>query len=251
MSNQRSLGRLGFSGGRRIAARTPPNHISGLTYNAAGQLTADTLGNGVTESYGYDANRLQLTSQTAGSGGALLNMHYSYQAAAGQMGAGTTAGNADQLMAINNSSINGVAGSASYTYDLERRLVTSSLTDKQRRFAYDRWGNRTGMWDAASGGNQLQSITLQQSGGAPTNQIQSVTTSGSVNYTYDAAGNVTSDGVHTYEYDGESRIKTVDSGSTSGQAYDYQNRRVRKTVGSAVTHYIWDGSQVIAEHNAK
>src|SRR5262249_47946023 len=55
----------------------------------------------------------------------------------------------------NNSTINGTAESAAYTYDLEGRLVTSSQTTNgvsaQRRFAYDRWGNRTGMWDATTG----------------------------------------------------------------------------------------------------
>ncbi|MEK6288221.1 MAG: RHS repeat-associated core domain-containing protein [Acidobacteriota bacterium] len=32
-------------------------------------------------------------------------------------------------------------------------------------------------------------------------------------------------------------------------AYDQDNRRYKKTVGSAVTHYVWEGSQVVAEHN--
>jgi RHS repeat-associated protein len=199
-----------------------------------------------------------LTSQTAtkagGAQGGLLNLNYSYQAAAGQMGTGTTAGNAEQLMAINNNStINGTAESAAYTYDLERRLVTSSQTTNgssaQRRFAYDRWGNRTGMWDGTSGGNQIQAVTLQQSSGVPTNRIQSVTGNGAGAYSYDAAGNLTGDGVHTYQYDGENRLRTVDSATTAAYAYDYQNRRFKKAVGSVVTHYIWDGDHVLAEHN--
>ncbi len=134
------------------------------------------------------------------------------------------------------------------------RLVTSNQTSNgssaQRRFSYDRWGNRTGMWDATSGGNQIQSITLQGSGGIPTNQIASVTGEKStVNFTYDAAGNVTNDGVHSYTYDSENRIVSVDGGSTASYAYDHQNRRYKKTIGSTVTHYVWQGSQVLAEHN--
>ena len=39
--------------------------LSSVTYNNIGQMTADGLGNGVTEQYGYDANRMQLTSQKA------------------------------------------------------------------------------------------------------------------------------------------------------------------------------------------
>jgi len=227
-----------------------------VTYNGIGQLTSTTLGNGVTETYGYDANRMQLTSQTATqSGGAtngLMNLTYGYQALAGQMGAGTTAGNAGQLMAISGT-IGGVTESAAYTYDDLGRLVTSNqtsnLSSAQRRFAYDRWGNRTGMWDATSGGNQIQSITLQQSDGAPTNRITSVTSASTVNYSYDAAGNVTNDGVHAYAYDSENRVVSVDGGATASYAYDNQNRRYKKTVGSTATHYVWESSQVIAEHN--
>ena len=74
--------------------------------------------------------------------------------------------------------IGGTTESAGYTYDNVGRLVTSNQTSNgssaQRRFDYDRWGNRSGVWDATSGGNQIQSVTLEQSGGAPTNRIQTV-----------------------------------------------------------------------------
>src|SRR6185295_4101543 len=120
--------------------------------------------------------------------------------------------------------LGGLTESAAYTYDDLGRLVTSNQTSNtvsaQRRFAYDRWGNRTGMWNATSGGTQIQSITLQQSGGAPTNRITSVTSGSTVNYSYDAAGNVTTDGVHAYGYDSENRIVIVDGGSTASYAYD-------------------------------
>jgi RHS repeat-associated protein len=76
-----------------------------------------------------------------------------------------------------------------------------------------------------------------------------VTSGSTVNYVYDAAGNVTNDGVHTYQYDSENRIVSVDGGSTANYAYDNQNRRYKKTIGSAVTHYIWQGSKVLSEHN--
>jgi RHS repeat-associated protein len=233
-------------------------YLSNIGYNYAQQVTGDTLSGGINESFGYDSQRLQLTSQTAtalgGQTGGLMNLHYSYQAAAGQMGANSSAGNAGQLMAINNNStINATTESAAYTYDLQSRLVTSSQTTNgasaQRRFAYDRWGNRTGMWDATSGGNQIQSITLQQSSGAPTNQIQSVTAGSTVNYTYDGAGNVTNDGLHTYQYDAENRIKSVDSAATGSYRYDYQNRRIKRSTSSVAVHYIWEGNQVLAEHN--
>jgi RHS repeat-associated protein len=234
------------------------NYLSGVGYNVAGQTTGWTLGGsyggGIVESFGYSSSRLQLTSQTATQNGfTRLSLTYNYQASAGQMGAGSTAGNAGQLMSVSGQ-IGGTTESASYTYDLLGRLVTSNQTSNgasaQRRFVYDRWGNRTEVWDATSGGTQIQSVTLEQSGGAPTNRLTSVTNSGStVNYSYDSAGNVTSDGVHSYGYDAENRLVSVDGGSTASYGYDHQNRRVKKVVGSTTTHYVWEGWQVIAEHN--
>jgi hypothetical protein len=77
-----------------------------------------------------------------------------------------------------------------------------------------------------------------------------VTNGGSpVSYTVDPNGNMTNDGVHTYIYDAENRVVSVDSGSTASYAYDHQNRRVKKVVSSTTTHYVWIGSQVLAEHN--
>jgi len=70
-----------------------------------------------------------------------------------------------------------------------------------------------------------------------------------INYSYDAAGNLTNDGPHTYQYDSGNRLVSVDSGSNASYAYDHQNRRYKKIVGSSVTHYVWEGAQVIAEHN--
>jgi hypothetical protein len=161
-----------------IADASTGNYVSGMGYNSAEQVTGWTLGNGVVEGFGYDTNRLQMTSQSATrSGSTLLSLSYGYNALAGQNGSGSTAGNASQLMSVSGT-ISGTTESASYTYDLQGRLATSSQTSNggsaQRRYAYDRWGNRTTAWDAVSGGNQIQTVTLQQSGGVPTNQIATV-----------------------------------------------------------------------------
>jgi RHS repeat-associated protein len=162
---------------------TLTNYLSNIGYSVAGQITGDALGNGVTEQFGYDAARMQLTSQKAGTTSPYtnrMNLNYSYAATSGQMGYGSTAGNAGQLMKVDssNSTINGTTEGATYTYDNYGRLVTSDQTSNgsstQRRFAYDRWGNRTVVWDATSGGNQIQNIALDTSGGIPTNKIQTV-----------------------------------------------------------------------------
>ena len=236
-------------------------YLYNIGYNAAGQITGLNLGNGgmgVTESYGYDTQRGQMTSQTATKSGAnLLNLTYSYQAAAGQNGATSTAGNSGRLMSISGT-INSTTESAAFTYDLLGRLVTSNQTTNsataQRRFEYDRWGNRTAVYNQTTGGSLIQSVAIELVGpppAIPTNHIASVGDGkGSVNYTYDAAGNVTTDGAHSYTYDAENRLVSVDAGATATYNYDHQNQRVKKAISGATVHYVLEGGQVIAEHNA-
>ena len=288
---QTALGTYQYDSAGRLSSIAGVSGVgmSSMTYDIAGQMTGDTLtssgwNNGylinssTAETFGYDTNRMQLISQTAvttntnagpcipscpppPAGGTNMSLNYSYQASAGQMGIGTTPGNAGQLMAINNNSrIGGVAESASYTYDNYGRLVTSNQTSNgssaQRRFAYDRWGNRSGVWDATSGGTQIQSVSNQTAsfpgtGNAPTNRITSVTSGSTSNYTYDANGNVTNDGSQSYTYDSENRLMKSIGAVTASYAYDHQNRRYKKTIGSSVTHYVWEGSQVVGEYNAR
>ncbi len=222
-------------------------YVSSVGYNTAGQVTSLGLANGVSESYGYSADRLQLTSQSAVKGAStLMSLTYGYQAGAGASGAATTAGNSGQLISIGGT-VNGFSRSESYSYDNVGRLATATGWNWQRRYSYDRWGNRIGMWDAVVGGNQLQSIVIQPGGSAVNNRVQSIN---AVSYSYDASGNVTGDGVRSYSYDGEGRQVSVNGGAVSTSVYDSSNRRVKKTAGGVTTHYIWEGSQVIAEYNA-
>jgi RHS repeat-associated protein len=230
-------------------ANLQATYLSGVSYNTAGQMTGGTLGNGVVEAFGYSPDRLQLSSQTATkNGNTLMSMLYTYQASSGQSGASTTPGNTGQLMGVT-ANIAGASRGQQFTYDNVGRLVTASgwNASTHRRFDYDRLGNRTGVWDATSSGTQIQSVILEQSGGAPTNRLTSVTTNGTtVNYAYDPNGNVTNDG-NTYAYDAENRIVKV-NGTAAFYAYDSNNRRVRKTIGTVTTYYIWEGGDVIAEY---
>jgi RHS repeat-associated protein len=188
---------------------------------------------------------LQLTSQTATKGSTLMNLTYSYAATDLQSGAGTSAGNSAQLMSISGT-INGQNRAQAFTYDNVGRLVTANgWSAWGRRFAYDRWGNRTGMWNAVAGGSQLQNIAIALTGGSSNNRIANVN---GVTYTYDG-GNCTADGAHTYVYDAENRQVSVDAGATSTSGYDANNWRIKKFAGGVTTHYVWEGAKVIAEYN--
>lgn len=223
-------------------------YISSIGYQPSQQVGSISLNNGVTETYGYSADRLQLTSQTATKAGStLMSLTYNYiadKSRSGGVGSGTA--NTGQLMdlaaTIKDPNNNTQQRNESYNYDQVARLSQGGGFYAQRNYTYDRWGNRTGVTGGAT-----QTVTLQQPGGGVTNnRIASVNSGPS--YIYDAAGAVTNDGVHGYSYDAESRTVKVDSGSTATYSYDAANRRVKKAQGASTTYYVWEGSNVIAEY---
>jgi RHS repeat-associated protein len=221
------------------------SYVSGITYSEADQVTGVEFGNGVTEAYTYN-NRLQIATQNATkSGNTLMNLTYGYQAASGQMGTGTGAGNTGQVVTITGA-INGQSRNQTFTYNNVGSLATATGTTWQRRYGYDRWGNRTGMWNSTVGGTQLQNIAIATTNGMFNNRIASVN---AVSYNYDLSGNLLSDGANSYLYDAESRLVSVNNGTTASNLYDVANRRVKKVASGLTTNYIWEGGQVIAEYN--
>jgi RHS repeat-associated protein len=251
-----SFGRLNSVGGSSPGTNgNPIGYLGGITYNAAEQTTGYSLGYGVAaETTSYDPKRLQVTGIQATAGSAtLMNLTYNYNATAGQMGLGSTSGNTGQAVSVSGT-INGQTESATYNYDLDRRLVSASQTSNGqtagRSYTWDPLGNRLTETDTVANA-QIQSLTLAQSGGVTTNQISSVNNRGrNFSYTYDAAGNVTSDGSgNTYTYDGENRLVSVSGSASIQNSYDFKNRRVINTESGTTTHYIWQGNQVLAEMN--
>ena len=221
-------------------------YLSEINYRVDGLISSQRLGNGATESFGYSNDRLQQTSQTVTKGGnTLLSLSYGYGAGAGQMGSGSTSGNSGQLVSVNGT-INGQGRNQEFTYDNDGRLVTATGWGAwARRFGYDRHGNKTAAWDAVSGGSQLQNTVIEQVAGIKTNRIASVNGTA---FSYDPGGNVTGDGARTYTYDAEKRLVSVGGLGSESYGYDAANHRVKKEVGGVVTHYIWEGDQVIAEY---
>jgi len=220
-------------------------YLSGINYRADGLISSQNLGDSTTENFGYSNDRLQLTSQKVMKGGStLLDLTYVYAAAAGQMGSSTIAGNSGQLVSVTGT-INGQNRNQAFTYDNVGRLATATGLSTQgawaRRYEYDRYGNRTAVFDAVSGGNQLQHAAIMN-----TNRIDNVD---GIVFRYDASGNLTWDGARTYGYDAENRLVSVSTVS-GGESYSYDasNHRVKKVVGGVVTHYVLEGDRMIAEY---
>src|SRR5262249_6171585 len=233
---------------QRVDASGNPqeSYLSQINYRVDGQISSQNLGDGATENFAYSNDLLQLTSQTVTKGGAtLLSLSYGYGANAGKMGFGTTSGNSGQLVTVTGT-INGQSRDQAFTYDNVGRLVAATGWGTWARgFDYDRYGNRTAVRDAVSGGKPLQNTLIGQSGGMTTNGIASVNGTA---FSYDASGNVTGDGARAYTYDAQNRIVSVSGPVSESYSYDAGSRRVKKEAGGVVTHYIWEGGQVIAEY---
>jgi RHS repeat-associated protein len=251
VSGYDAIGRLCGVGASVSGCTVTTPYASGFSYSAPGQATGFTLGNGVTASFGYSNNRLQMTSlaYTKSSTTLLgLNYYYAYDATNCPTGA---AGNNAQIQCIIDGTSTAAAGrSAKYSYDELGRLSTASTSGTSTypvwglSWTYDRYGNRT-----------AQSVTA---GSAPSDSLMIGTSTNQVTgtgYSYDANGNMLGDGVNTMTYDAENRMVTSSNGSSSGQyVYDGNGIRVKKCVpncssATTTTRYIFSGSKVIAEYD--
>jgi RHS repeat-associated protein len=191
---------------------TPSTLLSGAHYNAAGQVTSDTLGTNEVETYAY-THRNQLQAETAKLS---ATQTYAYGL--------TFAPDGDVTASTDSVNFNWA-----YSYDQFNRLVCSNLATNGTcasptsgtptySYVYDRFGNR---WQQNGPHSMIETFTGNNLGN---NNRMDV-------YTYDAAGNLLNDGTHTYTYDAENRIvKVATSGTTiATYAYDAGGQRVYRT----------------------
>jgi RHS repeat-associated protein len=187
-------------------ANSPATVLTVNSYNALGEVTQATLGNGIVRTLQYDT-RGRTTSLTDGS---LYSFSLGYAP--------------DTSVLTGNDSVN---GNWTYTYDDFGHVSTSSKTGQSFNWKYDPAGNR---WqqNAPQGGPAPQYVMDAN------NHI-----SASDGVTYDAAGNVSNDGFHSYAYDAEGRLLTVDT-TAGSYVYDAFGRRVRTTVNSQAEDFVYD-----------
>jgi RHS repeat-associated protein len=186
-----SAGRLTQVTSSVVDANHPSPLLTGVQYNAAGEETLATLGNGINEVLTYDKRLRLLTEAATKSSTTVYSLGLSY----------TPNGN----VLTGNDSVN---GNWTYGYDAFNRLASATATGQSYTYDYDRFGNR---WHQ----NGPHSLSVSFSGN--NNRIDGLS--------YDAAGNLLSDGgVHTYRYDAENRIVDVDN-NPDLYAYDADGLR--------------------------
>jgi RHS repeat-associated protein len=230
--------------GRRASIADGANtYLSGLSYNAAGETLALTMGNGVQGAFTYN-DHLQLASLRYFKTGLTpdpLNLAYDYTSAA-------QPNNNGQIQAVHyytQPTVEDQTKSESFTYDAWSRLkAAQTLTVNANTpgtwslaWTYDRLGNRkqqvlTG--GDLPGGIGQANFTIDETA----NRING--------FTYDSAGNLTGDGVNTYSYDGSNRLKQIGVGAA---AYTYFGPlRIKKINGGLTTIYIYSNNKPIAEY---
>ena len=176
-------------------ARAP---VVTYTYDPAGLLVKETMGNGTSTTYTYNhADELMNLVNNATGGAVNAQFAYTYNPD-GEVTSMTTA-----------------AGTTTYGYDADGELISVAAPGgPTRTYTYDADGNRTS----------------QTSGGVTTistiNNMDEVTQAGGTTYVYDADGNLvtaTAGGsTTTYSYNDQSQLTGV-SGPAGTFAYQYDS----------------------------
>ena len=191
--------------------------------NARGQITQETLGNGVVTNRAFDAVTGWLGSQQSGVGGgaALQNESYLYD----------LVGNVTQRQN------NNVGLTENFYYDNVYRLDHSTLgATTNLSLTYDATGNITSRSDVAGGATWTHG----------TSRKHAVTQAGSAayTYTYDANGNVTSRNGYTVSWTSYDHPNVINGagGESVDFSYTHEHERWRATYtgsqGTETTYFI-------------
>ncbi len=123
-------------------------------------------------------------------------------------------------------------------------------TDQVRTYALDSLGNWRNTVFTPEGGSP-QTETRQHNGLNEITRISNPTISELANPSYDLNGNLTNDGTFSYVWDALNRLVAVNNGeeAVGGYYYDALNRRIRKTVGSTNTDFIYSGWRCFEDRN--
>ena len=216
---------------RRTRETVPLGRVD-YTYTATSLRQSMTVNGQPQVSYAWDAAS-RLTSITQGAGATARTVSFAYDAAS-RTSSSTLA--------------NGLV--ASYGYDAASQLTSityakAGATVGTLTYGYDAGGRRTTI-----GGSLYESfLPTATTANAVYDANNKLTSWNGVAHTYDNNGSLTADGAKTYVWDARNRLKQIRQGATvlASFEYDAMGRRTRKTVGTAVTQYLYDGANAVQE----
>jgi RHS repeat-associated protein len=195
------------------------NLATNIQYKPFGGMTSLTLGNGLSQSIGYD-NQYKITSMVTGT---IQNLSYS-----------------------------------AYDYNRNVQTITNNAEPaKNKTFGYDaldRLSTATGLWGSLGwtydgAGNRLTENTNSYTYVDNTNKLSSAN---GLSYGFDNNGNMITEGARAYTYNQNQRLSQAVNGAiTANYIYNGYGQRVKKIVNGVATvfHYNLNG-QIITESNS-
>jgi len=189
-------------------------------YDPVGLRVGMTLPNGISITYGYNSlNRLASITQKNSGGTVLVSYTYTLDPVGNRTKVDEFGGNYNQWLYDD-----------SYRLISETRKVSSDPITTTT-FAYDKTGNRL----SYSTNGSLTTSYLY-------NELDQLLSEGSKLYSYDKRGNLSGvSGGTYYTWDVMDRLIGASvPGGTASYLYDADGRRVKQTIGSAVTNFLWD-----------
>ena len=228
--------------GRLTGVRSPNKALTSYLYDGGGRLREKIFPNAVQASYDYysDNQIKEISVFNRDTQAQLANFQYTYDAAGYRETATEQVG----------------AQSASYTYGYDKLGRLTSVAGASPAgvvndtITYDQYGNRR-TYTANDVTKFYEHNNLQQ-----TEVIKATDANGAVlaSFNYDDNGNLLtkiegSTTVLSLVYDGWDRTVQADKTGLPTELYAYSGvNRVRKTVGSTVTDYLYSGPDIIAEY---
>ena len=194
------------------------DYASAFVYHPSGQVLSFLSGNGVVNTFTFDAQRYWPTSVAAG-GWSLQYQNY------------------DQVGNVRSLVDNRPAYSQTFTYDALDRLVTATGAFGPSTYAYDAHGNRT-----TAGGT-----TYTYEPGTLRLSSQGVAT-----FTYDNAGNLLSAPGKAFTYTPDHLLASVTGASATTYRYDADQWRIKTAVAGESPIYFLRGpsGQLLTEWRA-
>jgi RHS repeat-associated protein len=233
--------------GYDVAGRLAGVH-SGSTYPAtpdfsynyladSGSLVQSVTGPAHTVSNTYEATRNVLDTKANETNGSNVTLVSQFDYSVNALGQRDDVSRSGSAFAS--------ANTETWNYNAKGEVETADHSTNNafdRSFQFDGIGNRK---------KSANSLTLPATDNYTSNALNQYSAVGVAARVHDQDGNLTDDGTKLFIWDAENRLievqNKIDSSTVATYAYDYQSRRISKTIGSAITSFVYNGWNPIAE----
>lgn len=208
---------------KSATATSGPNYINDIQYNARGQKTQLTYGNGLVTTWTHHATNFRVTNKTTSNN--QQNLGYGYD-------------NVGNILSI----ADGTGGTAyrTFTYDDLHRLASAvgpfgtNQSQQNCSYGYSPVGNLENKCGATiSYGHAMHPSAASAHSGT------------GKSYSYDANGNMLNRGSQSLLWDYDNRVTSITTGGqTTSHEYDYTGMRVKKAAPAGTTLFPFSGYEI-------